>query len=143
MCSAMARINGASILIPVDDSWHPLSGHQAPEYIPPTWDGPHAGLRLIQAFKTLRAIPVANGPRFKSGSWAPHPMEWIDIVAKEHEYLNDPDQAREAALQWSRTQSLLGGRDRPYGSGCCLAGSLSASAAVAHLRDFRFPTICP
>jgi hypothetical protein len=32
-------------------------------------------------------------------------MEWIDIGAKEHEYLNDLDQAREAALQWSRTRN--------------------------------------
>ena len=31
-------------------------------------------------------------------------MEWIDIVAKEHEYLNDYGQAREAALQWARTR---------------------------------------
>jgi hypothetical protein len=31
-------------------------------------------------------------------------MEWIDIKAKEHEYLNDLDQAREAARQWARTR---------------------------------------
>jgi hypothetical protein len=31
-------------------------------------------------------------------------MEWIDIVAKEHERLNDPGQAREAAQQWARTR---------------------------------------
>jgi hypothetical protein len=31
-------------------------------------------------------------------------MEWIDIVAKEHEWLNDPGQAREAAQQWARTR---------------------------------------
>ena len=76
----------------------------APEYIPPRWDGPHTGLRLIQAFKTLSAIPVANGPRFKSTWWPHAPMEWIDIKAKEHEYLNDLDQAREAARQWARTR---------------------------------------
>jgi hypothetical protein len=31
-------------------------------------------------------------------------MEWIDIVAKEHEWLNDHDQASEAARQWARTR---------------------------------------
>jgi hypothetical protein len=31
-------------------------------------------------------------------------MEWIDIVAKEHEYLNDYGQASEAARQWARTR---------------------------------------
>jgi hypothetical protein len=99
------RINGRSVLIPVDEKWNPLESiGAAPEYIPPTWDGPHTSLRLIQAFKTLSAIPVANGPRFKSSWWPHHPMEWIDIKAKEHEYLNDLDQAREAARQWARTR---------------------------------------
>jgi hypothetical protein len=31
-------------------------------------------------------------------------MGWIDIKAKEHEYLNDLDQAREAVRQWARTR---------------------------------------
>ena len=31
-------------------------------------------------------------------------MEWIDIVAKEHEWINDYGQAHEAALQWARTR---------------------------------------
>ena len=99
------RINGGSVLIPVGEKWNPLEFvGGAPEYIPPRWDGPHTGLRLIQAFKTLSAIPVANGPRFKSTWWPHAPMEWIDIKAKEHEYLNDLDQAREAARQWARTR---------------------------------------
>jgi hypothetical protein len=101
----MPKINGHSVLIPIGEKWNPLeSVGTAPEYIPPTWDGPHTSIRLIRAFKTLSAIPVANGPGFKS-SWWPHaPMEWIDIKAKEHEYLNDFDQAREAARQWARTR---------------------------------------
>jgi hypothetical protein len=94
----------ASILIPAEDRWNPLEHITAAEYIPPVWIGAHAGLRLVQAFKTLSAIPVANGPRFKSGYWAPYPMEAIDIVAKEYEYLNDFGQAREAAQQWARTR---------------------------------------
>ena len=68
------------------------------------WDRPHCGVRLVEAFKTLSRMPEQRGPRFKSGYWAPYPMEWIDIVAKEHEYLNDPGQAREAAQQRARTR---------------------------------------
>jgi hypothetical protein len=94
----------ASLLIPADDRWNPLEHVSAAEYVPPSWDGPHCSVRLVQAFKTLAAMPVANGPRFKSGHWAQYPMEWIDIVAKEHEWLNDPGQAREAAQQWARTR---------------------------------------
>jgi hypothetical protein len=44
-------------------------------------------------------MPAGRGPRFKSGYWPANPMEWVDIVAKKHEYLNDLDQAREAARQ--------------------------------------------
>jgi hypothetical protein len=101
----MARINGHSVLIPIDDTWHPLSGHQAPEWIPPTWIGAHVGLRLTEAFKALSKMPEQRGPGSRSGFWPAHPMEWIDINAKQHEWLNDPDQAREAALQWSRTRN--------------------------------------
>jgi hypothetical protein len=99
----------ASLLIPAppDDGWHPLSGHQAPEWTPDVWIGAHAGLRLTEAFKTLASMPTANGPRFQSGGWPSHPMEWIDIVAKEHEWLNDPGQAREAAQQWARTRHRI------------------------------------
>ena len=49
-------------------------------------------------------MPEQRGPRFKSGFWAQYPMEWIDIVAKEHEWLNDYGQASEAARQWARTR---------------------------------------
>jgi hypothetical protein len=83
----MGRINGHSVLIPVDEKWNPLEFTMAAEYVPSSWDGPHTGLRLIEAFKTLSQMPVGRGPRFKSGFWPSHPMEGIDIVAKEHEYL--------------------------------------------------------
>ena len=94
----------ASLLIPADDRWNPLEHVTAPEYVPSVWDRPHAGVRLVEAFKTLSQMPMERGPRFKSGYWAQYPMEWIDIVAKEHEWLNDPGQAREAAQQWARTR---------------------------------------
>jgi hypothetical protein len=95
----------ASILIPAEDRWIPIEHVSAPEYVPSFWDGPHCGVRLVQAFKTLSAIPVAKGPSTRSGYWPHHPMEWIDIVAKEHEWLNDYGQASEAARQWARTRN--------------------------------------
>ena len=94
----------ASLLIPADDRWNPLEHVSAPEFVPTAWIGAHVGLRLIQAFKTLAAMPAASGPSSKSGYWPSHPMEWIDIKAKEHEWLNDHDQQREAARQWARTR---------------------------------------
>jgi hypothetical protein len=65
----------ASILIPAEERWNPLEFQTAPEYVPNMWDGPHCGVRLVQAFKTLSALPTANGPRFNSGYWPKHPME--------------------------------------------------------------------
>ena len=98
-------INGHSVLIPVDEKWNPLELDRGSVGIHPADLGWTAtSLRLVQAFKTLSAIPVANGPRFKSSWWPHHPMEWIDIKPKEHEYLNDLDQAREAARPWARTR---------------------------------------
>jgi hypothetical protein len=95
----------ASLLIPADaEKWNPLEFTTAVEYVPALWDGPHCGVRLVQAFKTLSTLPPAKGPSSRSGYWPSAPMEWIDIVAKEHEYLNDPGQAREAAQQWARTR---------------------------------------
>jgi hypothetical protein len=94
----------ASLLIPADDRWYPLEYISAAEYVPPVWIGAHVGLRLTQAFKTLAAMPAASGPSSKSGYWPSHPMEWIDTKAKEHEWLNDYEQQREAARQWARTR---------------------------------------
>jgi hypothetical protein len=94
----------ASLLIPADDRWNPLEHVSTAEYVPSVWIGAHVGLRVTQAFKTLAAMPAASRPSSKSGYWPSHPMEWIDIKAKEHEWLNDYDQQREAARQWARTR---------------------------------------
>lgn len=68
-------------LIPGNE-WHPLDGAPAPEYVPPQWDGPHVGLRLIQAFKTLAAMP--NRTLTGIGSyWPEYWHDWADLLARE------------------------------------------------------------
>jgi hypothetical protein len=52
-----AEIASASSRLIPSESWHPLDGVPPPEYVPPAWDGPHVGLRLCDAFKTLAAMP--------------------------------------------------------------------------------------
>jgi hypothetical protein len=72
-------------LIRVDEileDWHPLHQTPAPEYVPTQWDGPHVGRRLIEAFRTLAKLPVANGPRFCSGFWPEWTREWSDEMAR-------------------------------------------------------------
>ena len=65
------------------EDWHPLqNGGTAPEYIPPRWNGPHVGKRMIESYQTLAKLPVANGPRFHSGFWLEWTREWTDEMAR-------------------------------------------------------------
>lgn len=73
------RVN-LSVLI-AGDAWHPLDAVPPPEYIPPVWIGPHAGLRLVEAFKTLSRMPMGNRSA-KSGIWPPYRHEWEDLLAQ-------------------------------------------------------------
>ena len=73
----------ASLLIPADDKWNPLEHVTAAEYIPPAWIGAHAGLRLVEAFKTLAQVPASRGPASKSGWWPHYKTEWVDLLARE------------------------------------------------------------
>ncbi len=70
-----------AVLIPGDE-WHPLDNAPAPEYIPPAWDGPHCGLRLCDAFKTLACLPSGflGGA---SGFWPDYFYEWEDLLAQK------------------------------------------------------------
>jgi hypothetical protein len=71
----------SSWLIARREDWHPLSGVPAPEYIPPQWDGPHVGHRLVQAFRTLAQMPVNTRPRSFRSSWPAYAQEAIDYFA--------------------------------------------------------------
>jgi hypothetical protein len=37
--------------------------------VPPQWDGPHVGKRLVEALRTLRNVSVRNGPREFGNAW--------------------------------------------------------------------------
>ena len=95
-----------------------------------TWDGPHTSLRLIQAFKTLSAIPVANGPRFKS-SWWPAPSYGMDRYQSQRTRIPERSRsgARSGKTMGTDTTPGFAGRSQPYGSGSVLAGTLSAPSS--------------
>jgi hypothetical protein len=63
------------------DTWHPLDGVRAPEYVPPTWDGPHAGRRLVDGLRTLRLMPMPRGPRAFGKCWPKY--AWADLLAQQ------------------------------------------------------------
>ena len=48
---------------------------------PPKWSGPHVGLRLCEAMRTLALLPMGGG----SGSaiWPPYCYEWDDLLAQQ------------------------------------------------------------
>ena len=71
-----------SVLIPGNE-WHPLDGGPAPEYIPPEWDGPHVGCRLIEGFRTLACLPERDKHKTNaSGFWPETWVEWEDQLAQ-------------------------------------------------------------
>jgi hypothetical protein len=49
---------------------------------PSTWNGPHVGLRLTEAFVTLRSLPVHGAPRGIQSFWPQHMVEFEDLLAQ-------------------------------------------------------------
>ncbi len=70
-------------LIPAHDGWNPLDGAPALEYVPDVWIGPHVGLRLVEAFKTLALLPATRGPAGFENAWPIYVHDWIDLLAQE------------------------------------------------------------
>jgi hypothetical protein len=81
--------------------WHPLSGHEAPEYVPAVWTPTHAGQRLADGLRTLRQMPVAPGPREFGGSWPAWSYEWADLLAQQE---MESDQRELIERQKNRTR---------------------------------------
>jgi hypothetical protein len=75
----MVRLIGKAQII---DDWHPLDGVPAPEHIPPFWIGPHVGLRLVEAFKTLSRMPMTGRISTRSGMWPQYRHDWEDWLAQ-------------------------------------------------------------
>jgi hypothetical protein len=89
-----------SVLIP-GDPWHPLDAVPAPEYVPPSWIGPHVGLRLVEAFKTLATLPVMNGPQRPHNTWPWFKPQWEDLLAQQEAAAED-EQLRADAFNRAR-----------------------------------------
>jgi hypothetical protein len=73
------RVDRAALL---GHDWHPLDDMPAPEYIPSAWDGPHVGLRLADAFRTLSQMP-SRSISAHSGYWPEYYYEWEDLLAQK------------------------------------------------------------
>jgi hypothetical protein len=64
------------------DNWNPLDGVPAPEYVPSEWNGPHVGVRLVDAWRTLAKIPMPRfWPRGFGRNWPAYRIEWTDLLS--------------------------------------------------------------
>jgi hypothetical protein len=48
---------------------------------PATWTGPHVGLRLTEAMRTLATLPMGGGSG--SSTWPAYCYEWDDLLAQQ------------------------------------------------------------
>ena len=81
----------------LDDGWHPLDGVPAPEYVPPTWDGPHVGKRLVNGLRTLRLMPRVAGPQAWGSAWPKYAHDWTDLLAQQEADEADKQRAQHEA----------------------------------------------
>jgi hypothetical protein len=90
----------------IDDGWHPLSGQPAPEYVPPYWIGPHVGVRLVEAMRTLRSLPLNGYPHGFVNAWPAILVEYSDRAQYEDDPVWKAEQAAEANRIRTRASSV-------------------------------------
>jgi hypothetical protein len=66
------------------------------DYLPTAWNGPHVGLRLVEAFATLAQIPLQFGPRHYQSPWPLYAYEFEDLVAQRQAAEEDLQKAANA-----------------------------------------------
>jgi hypothetical protein len=81
--------------------WHPLDGVPAPDYVPPTWDGPHVGKRLVDGLRTLMLMPAPSGPRMFGNHWPVYAHDWADLLAQQEA---DAEQRQRDQREANRTR---------------------------------------
>jgi hypothetical protein len=77
--------------------WHPLDGVPAPDYVPPHWDGPQVGKRLVEALRLLRTLPGPVRPQAYGTAWPAYFTEWSDRSS----YEDDEHWKTDRASEWN------------------------------------------
>lgn len=72
-----------------------FEGMALEDYVPPVWDGPHVGKRLIEAWGVLRRVPWQYGPAGCATAWPAYAYEFGDLNAQEGADLDDKDRKRQ------------------------------------------------
>ena len=58
---------------------------EAGSFVPPSWDGPHVGKRLVDGLRTLMLMPRVQGPRAFTNSWPLYAHDWADMLAQQED----------------------------------------------------------
>jgi hypothetical protein len=78
-----------------------LDGGPAPEYVPPSWDGPHVGERLVYGLRTPMPMPMPRGPRATGSHWPAYAHDWADLLAQQEA---DAEQKQRDQREANRTR---------------------------------------
>jgi hypothetical protein len=127
-----AEVMAAPALIPGNE-WSPLDGTPAPEYIPPEWDGPHVGLRLIEGFKTLACMPRREMQSEASGFWPETWAEWGDYADTEK---NHRIRMRPGTQEVSRMEKVLIWPGRYLSPKSVMMSRIVQSVAYLRSKDY-------
>ena len=67
----------------------------APLEIPRAWGGAHVGVRLVEGFETLLALPGV-GMRRAAGFWPRYNYEWEDLLAQQEQEADEKNKQQHA-----------------------------------------------
>ena len=70
------------LLIKRDLTIEPFDPLDVVDELPPVWNGPHVGLRLVEGFETLRALPLGDHAGSAASAWPAYTYEWEDLLAQ-------------------------------------------------------------
>lgn len=71
------------LLIKRDPNLEPFDPLDIVSDLPPQWSGPHVGLRLVDGFETLRAMPLGDHKSSAGSAWPSYMYEFDDLLAQQ------------------------------------------------------------
>jgi hypothetical protein len=71
------------LLIKRDPNIGPFDPLDIVNELPPLWDGPHVGLRLVEGFETLRSMPLGDHTGDARTAWPGYMYEFDDLVEQQ------------------------------------------------------------
>lgn len=71
------------LLIKRDPNLGPFDPLDIVSDLPSQWSGPHVGLKLVEGFETLRAMPLGDHKSSAGSAWPSYMYEFDDLVEQQ------------------------------------------------------------